>query len=42
MSRSPFPPPEQIKILVVDDEPVNIEVVQGLLASEQYQTLSTI
>jgi pilus assembly protein CpaF len=40
MSRSPFPPPEQIKILVVDDEPVNIEVVQGLLASEQYQTLS--
>jgi pilus assembly protein CpaF len=40
MPRSPFPPPEQIKILVVDDEPVNVEVVQGLLASEQYQTLS--
>jgi pilus assembly protein CpaF len=40
MPRSPFPPPDQIKILVVDDEPVNVEVVQSLLASEQYQTFS--
>ena len=40
MSKSPFPSPDQIKILIVDDDPVNIEVMEGLLAREQYQTTS--
>ena len=39
MPKSPFPSPDQIKILIVDDEPVNIEVMEGLLAREQYKTI---
>jgi len=40
MSDSFQPHPEQVKVLIVDDEPVNLDVLSAHLAPRRYQVLS--
>ena len=42
MFESLIPPPDQVKILVVDDKPVNIELLESYLEVEGYQVVSAV
>ena len=40
MFESLVPPPSQTKVMIVDDKPVNLELLEGYLEAEGYQTIT--